>query len=122
MGLRIWLSGAVVGATLVLGGSHVAAQNLVANGNFDDVDQVAGWTEIAVWDSADWQDDPSSGSLVNSVPNGIATNSLARYCAAVTPSETIAVSAHVRVDPGQAAGDVRIGWCSGRMVVAHRRR
>ena len=116
MNLRRWLAGTAAGAAaLLLGAAHAAALNLVANGNFDDVDQVDGWTETAVWSAADWQDDPSSGSLVNTAPGG-ADNALSRYCATVTPGEQIHVRARVRVAPGQAAGQVTLRlvfWTAG---------
>jgi hypothetical protein len=117
MELRTWLAGTAVGtAAILLGASHVAALNLVANGNFDDADQVAGWTEVAAWSAEDWQGDPNSGSLVNTGPDGIAGNFLSRYCATVKPGEKIDVSAHARVAPGQAAGQVIllvVFWTNG---------
>jgi hypothetical protein len=117
MDLRTLIAGTAAGAAvLLLGASHAAALNRVVNGNFDDADQVDGWTEVAAWSAADWQGDPSSGSLVNTAPDGFAANTLSRYCASVTPGEQIDVRAHARIAPGQAAGQVTLRlvfWTNG---------
>lgn len=67
-----WSLGFATAIALVLFGSPVLAQNMIANGDFDT--DVSGWSSQLpfTWDPTDCQQSPSSGSGV--VTNKWSTN------------------------------------------------
>jgi hypothetical protein len=108
----------VAGAVLLgmLGvGARAGAQNLVVNGDFDVAQGVSSWAPDPMtlfgWSTADWQDDPTSGSgrLTNVAPcAGTAAVQCVAVPAPLAASYELGAAVFLEPPPQQASAQVRM--------------
>ena len=100
----VWVSVLLSVVAALFGAAPSHAQNLVVNGDFDA--NVSGWTPspFNVWDEADHEEAPDSGSLLirNTVVNPQASVG-AFQCVAVTPGIPYDVGASFLIPSGQGS-------------------